>query len=178
MTLHLPIIPQPRKQLHIAASTKGSDRTQKAPPMAKYDHHYGDHGRNAGWLQAPLHFLQIRRLRRTRPYLPSGGSLTLRNSCKKAKDLLKKKSPLSLYPKGIKLVDDFRVCESACRRLQGRIWNTSSCRELPPIWRISCGRVRLQNLCRVELSTLQRSASHMASRVDIDEAMMVEWVQP
>ena len=50
---------------------------------------------------------------------------------------------------------------------------TSSFREPLPTWLISWQRSAAVRQGTVELSTLQRSASHMASRVDIDEAFMV-----
>ena len=93
---------------------------------------------------------------------------------KKVKELLNKKSSIVIaVSEGIKLADGRYVCElgnvgdyvdAFChKQLQG------TATYLANFLAAECG-------CKtraVELSTLQRSASHMASRVDIDEAFMV-----
>ena len=92
----------------------------------------------------------------------------------KVKDLLNKKSSIVIaVSEGIKLADGRYVCELGSvgdyvdafghKQLQG------TATYLANFLAAECG-------CKtraVELSTLQRSASHMASRVDIDEAFMV-----
>ena len=92
----------------------------------------------------------------------------------KVKELLKKKSSIVIaVSEGIKLADGRYVCELGSvgdyvdafghKQLQG------TATYLANFLAAECG-------CKtraVELSTLQRSASHMASRVDIDEAFMV-----
>ena len=93
---------------------------------------------------------------------------------KKVKELLNKKSSIVIaVSEGIKLADGRYVCELGNvgdyvdafghKQLQG------TATYLANFLAAECG-------CKtraVELSTLQRSASHMASRVDIDEAFMV-----
>jgi len=92
----------------------------------------------------------------------------------KVKDLLNKKASIVIaVSEGIKLADGRYVCELGSvgdyvdafghKQLQG------TATYLANFLAAECG-------CKtraVELSTLQRSASHMASRVDIDEAFMV-----
>ena len=119
-------------------------------------------GRNAGWLTGPdLIYL---------PEVP----FDIEKFLAKVKDLLKKKSSVVIaVSEGIKLADGRYVCELGSvgdyvdafghKQLQG------TATYLANFLAAECG-------CKtraVELSTLQRSASHMASRVDIDEAMMV-----
>ena len=92
----------------------------------------------------------------------------------KVKDLLNKKASIVIaVSEGIKLADGRYVCELGSvgdyvdafghKQLQG------TATYLANFLAAECG-------CKtraVELSTLQRSASHMASRVDINEAFMV-----
>ena len=131
-------------------------------------------GRNAGWLTGAT------ALAKTEDcdgpdliYLPEV-SFDIDKFLKKVKELLKKKSSIVIaVSEGIKLEDGRYVCELGSvgdyvdafghKQLQG------TATYLANFLAAECG-------CKtraVELSTLQRSASHMASRVDIDEAFMV-----
>ncbi len=92
--------------------------------------------------------------------------------------LEKENPPLSLlYQKGIKLADGRYVCELGSVGDYVDAFGHNSFREQLLIWLIflsECGRSAWRGKTRaVELSTLQRTCFHMASRVDIDEAMMV-----
>ena len=131
-------------------------------------------GRNAGWLTGAT------ALAKTEDcdgpdliYLPEV-SFDIERFLHKVKELLKKKSSIVIaVSEGIKLADGRYVCELGSvgdyvdafghKQLQG------TATYLANFLAAECG-------CKtraVELSTLQRSASHMASRVDIDEAFMV-----
>ena len=128
-------------------------------------------GRNAGWLTA---------LAKSEDcdgpdliYLPEV-PFDVEKFLAKVKDLLNKKASIVIaVSEGIKLADGRYVCELGSvgdyvdafghKQLQG------TATYLANFLAAECG-------CKtraVELSTLQRSASHMASRVDIDEAFMV-----
>jgi 6-phosphofructokinase 1 len=131
-------------------------------------------GRNAGWLTGAT------ALARTEDcdgpdliYLPEV-PFDVDKFLVKVKELLTKKSSIVIaVSEGIKLEDGRYVCELGSvgdyvdafghKQLQG------TATYLANYLAHECG-------CKtraVELSTLQRSASHMASRTDIDEAMMV-----
>jgi 6-phosphofructokinase 1 len=131
-------------------------------------------GRNAGWLTGAT------ALARTEDcdgpdliYLPEV-PFDVEKFLAKVKELLTKKSSVVIaVSEGIKLEDGRYVCELGSvgdyvdafghKQLQG------TATYLANYLAHECG-------CKtraVELSTLQRSASHMASRTDIDEAMMV-----
>ena len=131
-------------------------------------------GRHAGWLAAAS--VLARKFEGDNPvliYLPEV-PFDVDKFLAKVKELLKKKSSVVIaVSEGIKLADGRYVCELGSvgdyvdafghKQLQG------TATYLANFLAAECG-------CKtraVELSTLQRSASHMASRVDIDEAMMV-----
>ena len=131
-------------------------------------------GRNAGWLTGATALAKSEDC--DGPdliYLPEV-PFDVEKFLAKVKELLKKKSSIVIaVSEGIKLADGRYVCELGSvgdyvdafghKQLQG------TATYLANFLAAECG-------CKtraVELSTLQRSASHMASRVDIDEAMMV-----
>ena len=131
-------------------------------------------GRNAGWLTGATALAKAEDC--DGPdliYLPEV-PFDIDRFLKKVKELLKKKSSIVIaVSEGIKLEDGRYVCELGSvgdyvdafghKQLQG------TATYLANFLAAECG-------CKtraVELSTLQRSASHMASRVDIDEAFMV-----
>ena len=131
-------------------------------------------GRHAGWLAAAS--VLARKFEGDNPvliYLPEV-PFDVDKFLAKVKDLLNKKSSIVIaVSEGIKLADGRYVCELGSvgdyvdafghKQLQG------TATYLANFLAAECG-------CKtraVELSTLQRSASHMASRVDIDEAFMV-----
>ena len=131
-------------------------------------------GRNAGWLTGATALAKSEDC--DGPdliYLPEV-PFDVEKFLAKVKDLLKKKSSIVIaVSEGIKLADGRYVCELGNvgdyvdafghKQLQG------TATYLANFLAAECG-------CKtraVELSTLQRSASHMASRVDIDEAFMV-----
>ena len=131
-------------------------------------------GRNAGWLTGATALAKSEDC--DGPdliYLPEV-PFDIERFLVKVKELLKKKSSIVIaVSEGIKLEDGRYVCELGSvgdyvdafghKQLQG------TATYLANFLAAECG-------CKtraVELSTLQRSASHMASRVDIDEAFMV-----
>ena len=131
-------------------------------------------GRNAGWLTGAAALAKGEDC--AGPdliYLPEV-PFDIDKFLKKVKELLNKKSSIVIaVSEGIKLEDGRYVCELGSvgdyvdafghKQLQG------TATYLANFLAAECG-------CKtraVELSTLQRSASHMASRVDIDEAFMV-----
>ena len=131
-------------------------------------------GRNAGWLTGATALSKSEDCEGPDLiYLPEV-PFDIEKFLAKVKDLLKKKSSVVIaVSEGIKLADGRYVCELGSvgdyvdafghKQLQG------TATYLANFLAAECG-------CKtraVELSTLQRSASHMASRVDIDEAMMV-----
>ena len=125
-------------------------------------------GRNAGWLTGATALAKSDLI-----YLPEV-PFDVEKFLAKVKDLLNKKASIVIaVSEGIKLADGRYVCELGSvgdyvdafghKQLQG------TATYLANFLAAECG-------CKtraVELSTLQRSASHMASRVDIDEAFMV-----
>ena len=131
-------------------------------------------GRNAGWLTGATALAKSEDC--DGPdliYLPEV-PFDVEKFLTKVKDLLNKKASIVIaVSEGIKLADGRYVCELGSvgdyvdafghKQLQG------TATYLANFLAAECG-------CKtraVELSTLQRSASHMASRVDIDEAFMV-----
>ena len=131
-------------------------------------------GRNAGWLTGATALAKSEDC--DGPdliYLPEV-PFDVEKFLTKVKDLLNKKASIVIaVSEGIKLADGRYVCELGSvgdyvdafghKQLQG------TAIYLANFLAAECG-------CKtraVELSTLQRSASHMASRVDIDEAFMV-----
>lgn len=131
-------------------------------------------GRNAGWLTGAT------ALAKTEDcdgpdliYLPEV-SFDIEKFLVKVKELLKKKSSVVIaVSEGIRLEDGRYVCELGNSGdyvdAFGHKQLTGTATYLANFLAAECG-------CKtraVELSTLQRSASHMASRVDIDEAFMV-----
>ena len=131
-------------------------------------------GRNAGWLTGAAALAKTEECEGPDLiYLPEV-PFDVDKFLAKVKELLKKKSSVVIaVSEGIKLADGRYVCELGSvgdyvdafghKQLQG------TATYLANFLAAECG-------CKtraVELSTLQRSASHMASRVDIDEAMMV-----
>ena len=131
-------------------------------------------GRNAGWLTGAT------ALAKTEDcdgpdliYLPEVPFDTER-FLKKVKELLKKKSSIVIaVSEGIKLQDGRYVCELGN---VGDYVDAFGHKQLQGTATYLANFLAAECNCKtraVELSTLQRSASHMASRVDIDEAMMV-----
>ena len=130
-------------------------------------------GRHAGWLAAASALASEYGAGPDLIYLPEV-PFDIDRFLVKVKELLKKKSSIVIaVSEGIKLADGRYVCELGNvgdyvdafghKQLQG------TATYLANFLAAECG-------CKtraVELSTLQRSASHMASRVDIDEAFMV-----
>ena len=131
-------------------------------------------GRNAGWLTGAT------ALAKTEDcdgpdliYLPEV-PFDIDKFLVKVKELLKKKSSIVIaVSEGIRLEDGRYVCELGNSGdyvdAFGHKQLTGTATYLANFLAAECG-------CKtraVELSTLQRSASHMASRVDIDEAFMV-----
>ena len=131
-------------------------------------------GRNAGWLTGATGLAKSEDC--DGPdliYLPEV-PFDVEKFLAKVKDLLNKKASIVIaVSEGIKLADGRYVCELGSvgdyvdafghKQLQG------TATYLANFLAAECG-------CKtraVELSTLQRSASHMASRVDINEAFMV-----
>ena len=131
-------------------------------------------GRNAGWLTGATALAKSEDC--DGPdliYLPEV-PFDVEKFLAKVKDLLNKKASIVIaVSEGIKLADGRYVCELGSvgdyvdafghKQLQG------TATYLANFLAAECG-------CKtraVELSTLQRSASHMASRVDINEAFMV-----
>ena len=131
-------------------------------------------GRNAGWLTGATALAKAEDC--DGPdliYLPEV-PFDIKKFLEKVKELLEKQTSVVIaVSEGIKLADGRYVCELGSsgdyvdafghKQLQG------TATYLANFLAAECG-------CKtraVELSTLQRSASHMASRVDIDEAFMV-----
>lgn len=131
-------------------------------------------GRNAGWLTGAT------ALARTEEcdgpdliYLPEI-AFDVDKFLKKIKELLKKKKSIVVaVSEGIRLADGRYVCE-----LSGGADYVDAFghRQLQGTAAYLAGLLGAEIGCKtrsVEFSTLQRSASHMASRVDINEAFMV-----
>lgn len=131
-------------------------------------------GRNAGWLTGAT------ALAKTEDcdgpdliYLPEV-PFDVDKFLQKVKDLLKKKSSIVVVvSEGIKLADGRYVCELGS---VGDYVDAFGHKQLQGTATYLANFLAAECNCKtraVELSTLQRSASHMASRVDIDEAFMV-----
>lgn len=131
-------------------------------------------GRNAGWLTGAT------ALARTEEcegpdliYLPEV-VFDIDKFLKKVQDLLKKKNSVIIaVSEGIRLADGRYVCE-----LSGGADYVDAFghKQLQGTAAYLAGFLGAEIGCKtrsIEFSTLQRSASHMASRVDIDEAFMV-----
>lgn len=131
-------------------------------------------GRNAGWLTGAT------ALARTEEcegpdliYLPEI-PFDIDKFLKKVQELLKKKESVVIaVSEGIKLADGRYVCE-----LSGGADYVDAFghRQLQGTAAYLAGFLGAEIGCKtrsIEFSTLQRSASHMASRVDVDEAFMV-----
>ena len=131
-------------------------------------------GRNAGWLTGAT------ALAKTEDcdgpdliYLPEV-AFDIDKFLTKVKELLKKKSSIVIaVSEGIKLADGRYVCELGS---VGDYVDAFGHKQLQGTATYLANFLAAECNCKtraVELSTLQRSASHMASRVDIDEAFMV-----
>ena len=131
-------------------------------------------GRNAGWLTGAT------ALARTEDcdgpdliYLPEV-PFDIDKFLVKVKDLIKKKSSVVIaVSEGIRLADGRYVCELGS---SGDYVDAFGHKQLAGTATYLANFLAAECGCKtraVELSTLQRSASHMASRVDIDEAFMV-----
>ena len=129
-------------------------------------------GRNAGWLTGATALAKSEDC--DGPdliYLPEV-PFDVEKFLAKVKDLLNKKASIVIaVSEGIKLADGRYVCElgSVGDYVDAFGHKQRTATYLANFLAAECG-------CKtraVELSTLQRSASHMASRVDIDEAFMV-----
>lgn len=131
-------------------------------------------GRNAGWLTGAT------ALARTEEcdgpdliYLPEV-AFDIDKLQKKVQELLKKKKSIVIaVSEGIHLADGRYVCE-----LSGGADYVDAFghKQLQGTAAYLAGFLGAENGCKtrsIEFSTLQRSASHMASRVDVDEAFMV-----
>ena len=131
-------------------------------------------GRNAGWLTGATALAKMEDC--DGPdliYLPEV-VFDLNKFTDKVKTLLEKKDSIIIaVSEGIKIEDGRYVCELAAETASvdafGHKQMGGTASYLANYLSAECG-------CKtraVELSTLQRSASHLASRVDIDEAFMV-----
>ena len=131
-------------------------------------------GRNAGWLTGATALAKTEEC--DGPdliYLPEV-AFDVDKFLKKVQDLLKKKkSVVVAVSEGIKLEDGRYVCE-----LSGGpdYVDAFGHKQLQGTAAYLAGLIQNEVGCKtrsIEFSTLQRSASHMASRVDINEAFMV-----
>ena len=131
-------------------------------------------GRNAGWLTGATALAKTEEC--DGPdliYLPEV-AFDVEKFLKKIQDLLKKKkSVVVTVSEGIKLEDGRYVCE-----LSGGpdYVDAFGHKQLQGTAAYLAGLIQNEIGCKtrsIEFSTLQRSASHMASRVDINEAFMV-----
>ena len=131
-------------------------------------------GRNAGWLTGATALSKSEDCEGPDLiYLPEV-PFDIEKFLAKVKDLLKKKSSVVIaVSEGIKLADGRYVCELGS---VGDYVDAFGHKQLAGTATYLANFLAAECGCKtraVELSTLQRSASHMASRVDIDEAMMV-----
>ena len=131
-------------------------------------------GRNAGWLTGATALAKTEEC--DGPdliYLPEV-EFDIEKFLKKVQELLKKKHSLVIaVSEGIKLADGRYVCE-----LSGgaEYVDAFGHKQLQGTATYLAGFLGAEIGCKtrgIEFSTLQRSASHMASRVDVDEAFMV-----
>ncbi len=131
-------------------------------------------GRNAGWLTGATALAKTEEC--DGPdliYLPEL-PFDLDKCLKKVQELLKKKSSIVIaVSEGIKLADGRYVCELSGG---GEYVDAFGHKQLQGTAAYLAGFMGAEIGCKtrsVEFSTLQRSASHMASRVDVNEAFMV-----
>lgn len=131
-------------------------------------------GRNAGWLTGATALAKSEDC--DGPdliYLPEV-PFDVEKFLAKVKDLLNKKASIVIaVSEGIKLADGRYVCELGS---VGDYVDAFGHKQLQGTATYLANFLAAECRCKtraVELSTLQRSASHMASRVDIDEAFMV-----
>ena len=131
-------------------------------------------GRNAGWLTGATALAKTEECEGPDliylPELP----FDLEKCLKKVKELLKKKNSIVIaVSEGIKLADGRYVCELSGG---GEYVDAFGHKQLQGTAAYLAGFMGAEIGCKtrsVEFSTLQRSASHMASRVDVNEAFMV-----
>ena len=131
-------------------------------------------GRNAGWLTGATALAKTEEC--DGPdliYLPEI-PFDIDKFLKKTRELLKKKPSLVIaVSEGIKLSDGRYVCELSGG---GEYVDAFGHKQLQGTAAYLAGFLGAELGCKtrsIEFSTLQRSASHMASRVDVDEAFMV-----
>ena len=131
-------------------------------------------GRNAGWLYRSGCSCKNRGLRRPGSYLSSEIPFDVEKFLAKVKDLLTKKDSVVIaVSEGIKLADGVM---SASWEAPAITWTTSGHKQLQGTAAYLANFLAGECGCKtraVEFIHLQRSASHMASRTDIDEAFMV-----
>ena len=131
-------------------------------------------GRNAGWLTGATALAKTEECEGPDLiYLPEL-SFDIDKFLKKVKDLLqRKKSIVVAVSEGIKLPDGRYVCELSGG---GDYVDAFGHKQLQGTAAYLANFLGAEIGCKtrsIEFSTLQRSASHMASRVDVDEAFMV-----
>lgn len=131
-------------------------------------------GRNAGWLTGATALAKTEECEGPDLiYLPEV-PFDIDKFLKKVKDLLKKKHSIVIsVSEGIRLADGRYVCELSGG---GDYVDAFGHKQLQGTAAYLANFLAAEIGCKtrsVEFSTLQRSASHMASRVDIDEAFMV-----
>ena len=131
-------------------------------------------GRNAGWLTGATALAKTEECEGPDLiYLPEV-TFDIDKFCEKIKELLKvKQSIVVAVSEGIKVADGRYVCELSGG---GDYVDPFGHKQLAGTAAYLANFLGAQIGCKtraIEFSTLQRSASHMASRVDIDEAFMV-----
>lgn len=131
-------------------------------------------GRNAGWLTGATALAKSEDCEGPDLiYLPEV-DFDIQKFLKKVKELLKKKTSIVIaVSEGIHLADGRYVCELSGG---GDYVDAFGHKQLQGTAAYLAGFLAAEIGCKtrsVEFSTLQRSASHIASRVDIDEAFMV-----
>ena len=131
-------------------------------------------GRNAGWLTGATALAKTEECEGPDLiYLPEV-PFDIDKFLKKVKDLLKKKNSIVIsVSEGIRLADGRYVCELSGG---GDYVDAFGHKQLQGTAAYLANFLAAEIGCKtrsVEFSTLQRSASHIASRVDIDEAFMV-----
>ena len=131
-------------------------------------------GRNAGWLTGATALAKTEECEGPDLiYLPEV-PFDIDKFLKKVKDLLKKKHSIVIsVSEGIRLTDGRYVCELSGG---GDYVDAFGHKQLQGTAAYLANFLAAEIGCKtrsVEFSTLQRSASHIASRVDIDEAFMV-----
>lgn len=131
-------------------------------------------GRNAGWLTGATALAKTEECEGPDAiYLPEA-VFDIDKFLQTVKDLLTKKKSITIaVSEGIKLADGRYVCELSGG---GEYVDAFGHKQLQGTAAYLASYLGAEIGCKtrsVEFSTLQRSASHMASRVDIDEAFMV-----